>query len=905
MGGSSKAQTVAYRYYVGMQLALCSGPIDFITRIIVGSDVAWQGAFGQGTININQPNLFGGDSQQGGITGNLDICLGASTQAQNSYLLSILGSYLPAFRGICTLVLNQMYLGLNPYLSQWAVRASRIHTRQNGIAQWYDAKAAVPTADDASDMLVYDTGATTNPAPPLGSSNLMAAITGNTSAPSDPRVFVIDGETGFIDSSGALVTFAASDFLILSHQTGMTYQAWSYKGGADGSWENNFQVTTREGVTTSYWGTGNNQTLYETPAAAEAAILGQTVTLTGSTQYSIWLQDATVRDNAGGLSLRIDLGSHLNMNPAHIIRECLTDPDWGMGYPEADVDDTSFTAAADQLYSEGLGLSFLWDTQTSLDDFISLVEKHINGSVYVSPSTGLYTLKLIRDDYVLADLITLNPTNITSVTDYVAPTVGQLPNEVVVKYYDIAATNTNTVSAQDVARIAQEGVVISTQVEYDGATNIGLASSLAQRDLQTVSQPLLSATIVASIVAQDLEIGDAFIWNWPEYGINNVVMRVLSIGRGDSRVNQITIKCSQDVFGALPAPAVAQTVSAWTNPGTVTAAPVVNRLSFETPYLEIVQTVGQAQIDPILLATPEIGYISAAGAVPATGGTSARMYDNLGAGMVEVGNVDFCPFAQLVNNVGYLDGTFTVTNMSSFFELTAGTWFQIDNEICVFQSLTGSTMTVLRGCMDTIAAPHLANASLFFWDNFSLYDDTQLVAGETVSVALCTVTSSDVLAIGSAPVDTVTIVGRAAKPYPPAYPEIGGTHASAVSTVSGAFTVTWKERNRLTQADVVLDQLAATNAPEINTRYFLGFYDATNTLLVSRSDIGTPTASVTLNYTGNVTMKLHAISDVGASLQEWSFVFAYTPPTSSPTNTITATAYTPVYTGTIIDGGSA
>ena len=34
-----------------------------------------------------------------------------------------------------------------------------------------------------------------------------------------------------------------------------------------------------------------------------------------------------------------------------------------MGYAQADIDDTAFMAAADTLYSEGFGMSLLWDQQ--------------------------------------------------------------------------------------------------------------------------------------------------------------------------------------------------------------------------------------------------------------------------------------------------------------------------------------------------------------------------------------------------------------------------------------------------------------------------------------------------------------------------------------------------------------
>ncbi len=51
-----------------------------------------------------------------------------------------------------------------------------------------------------------------------------------------------------------------------------------------------------------------------------------------------------------------------DMNPAHIIRECLTEP-WGLGYTDSDIDDDAFMSAADALYNEGMGISLLWDRE--------------------------------------------------------------------------------------------------------------------------------------------------------------------------------------------------------------------------------------------------------------------------------------------------------------------------------------------------------------------------------------------------------------------------------------------------------------------------------------------------------------------------------------------------------------
>ncbi|PJF46338.1 MAG: hypothetical protein CUN48_14305, partial [Candidatus Thermofonsia Clade 3 bacterium] len=108
-------------------------------------------------------------------------------------------------------------------------------------------------------------------------------------------------------------------------------------------------------------------------------------------------------------------------NPAHIIRECLTNDQWGMGYPDADIDDASFTSAADTLYAESFGLSILWSQEQPIEDFILSILRHVDGVLYVHPRTGKFTLKLARFDYNPTSLLTLSPANVLAVEEFTRP----------------------------------------------------------------------------------------------------------------------------------------------------------------------------------------------------------------------------------------------------------------------------------------------------------------------------------------------------------------------------------------------------------------------------------------------------------------------------------------------------
>ena len=101
MGGRSKKQTVGYRYYLGMHMVICHGPVDAVTEIQVADRPVWSGnLLGSGRITLDEPELFGGEKREGGIAGDVDVAFGQSTQTPNDYLISNIGKPQPAYRGL-------------------------------------------------------------------------------------------------------------------------------------------------------------------------------------------------------------------------------------------------------------------------------------------------------------------------------------------------------------------------------------------------------------------------------------------------------------------------------------------------------------------------------------------------------------------------------------------------------------------------------------------------------------------------------------------------------------------------------------------------------------------------------------------------------------------------------------
>ncbi len=196
-------------------------------------------------------------------------------------------------------------------------------------------------------------------------------------------------------------------------------------------------------------------------------------------------------------SLRAAFGQGPDMNPAHIIRECLTNSDWGLGHGDADIG-PSFAAAADTLFAEGFGLSLLWQRESTIEDFIAEVLKHIDAYLHVDRRSGQWELRLIRADYDPATLPVFDETNVVDWGELGRREAADLVNSVTVKFSDARTDATGSVSVTDTALVQLMGQVVGATVDYPGIRFERLAVRVAERDLRALSAPLLSGEITVN-----------------------------------------------------------------------------------------------------------------------------------------------------------------------------------------------------------------------------------------------------------------------------------------------------------------------------------------------------------------------------------------------------------------------
>lgn len=108
---SSEKQIIGFTYRLGIQFALCRGPLtgphDGLLGMWVGDERVFDGVITAGNdIGINRPELFGGqDLGNGGFVGSWRFHGGAANQAVSNYLTAFQaeGGDTPAYRGTCYL----------------------------------------------------------------------------------------------------------------------------------------------------------------------------------------------------------------------------------------------------------------------------------------------------------------------------------------------------------------------------------------------------------------------------------------------------------------------------------------------------------------------------------------------------------------------------------------------------------------------------------------------------------------------------------------------------------------------------------------------------------------------------------------------------------------------------------
>jgi Putative phage tail protein len=883
--GKSKPKVEVTEYFMSEHFGLCHAEPDALLSIIVKEKEAWIGEQTTiGAISINQSELFGGIKKEGGLLGTVYYLPGADDQVLPDDLAQKLGRAngldCPGFRGIASLFFygsggrGFYWTAGSPFLPGVWAKVRRIIKRSDGSEQWYVEKSVVRRTIGESGPLV-------NLSDTFKYKTVVAADTTDYSSPSyDDSAWLsgpghIGGSAPFPHAPnnstpiGTAITNLGKIWLrkriTLEQASAVTFTLFHDEVGR--FWVNGVEVPRNiNGVYPSgqYWWSDTD------PIILSAGVVDLALLATDS---------APMPFASAGISAISQSVSSDDMNPAHIIHECLTDLQWGMGTPVAALDDDSFRAAADTLYDENFGLSMIWTRQASIQDFVQEILDHIQAVIYADPATGLLTLSLIRGDYDADTLDVINPDN-ADLSNFSRKLWGDIVNEIIVTWTNPENEQEETITVQDDASIAIQGGIVSDSRNYYGVRNAGLAQDLAYRDLRSAGQPLASCQ--AEVDRSEWQARPASVrkLTWPEYGLSGLVMRVQSIDYGKPGEPMIKLQLIEDVYG-LDVGAYDQPPStSWTDPSAA-PAPVdpANVEIFTLPYFFSLGTTVAAFVD-----SPE--YPEVISGVLATDDSedtfAIELWDEitLSGGSTEwqqISNLNVIGRAELVSGLdaealsaGVTFDNFigqTVPEVSGF--LIIGDDGEAGNEIALVTVADGD-YDLTRGVLDTIPRAWPAGTLVWFVNDDTLYEDSLIrSAGELVDYKLLPRTSQGLLDLADASVESYTLTERPWLPNRPAdVVAYGEAWSSELSPIDARLrpdpwvTVSWAIRNRLDEDTLILSWTDASATAEVGQTTTIEVRDIAGALLTTHDGLAGTTFDVPdASFSGEAIVELRIYSE--------------------------------------------
>lgn len=912
MGGSSKKQTVGHKYFMALHFAICYGPVDKIRRILVGDRVAASVDVATSSqISITEPKLFGGDKREGGIEGVAEVMMGETTQTLPTLVSGLLPSPSPSFRGILSVFYDGLIAANNPYVKPWAFLVERITAGWHGGVAWNAAAASIPIDASSSESFsesfasvgsytvtmgngaLYTTGASVygptliaaaqNTATPaliykaIDVTFTPASLSFNfrftASNPDDACTLIVR------KGAGTLLSFnprREASFDALRRPTLSVGGGAMFVGGAGLSVSTWYRFAIAWNEDTGVWSATITNL---TTSVVDASTGGTSVLfLTGvdGIGFEIDLGNLTCPTEYAALSIG-GLFAPKSMNGVHIIYQCLTDPQWGMGYPAGSIDSASFAAAAATLVAEGFGLCLLWNQQEELGAFIRTTLDHIGGILYDDPLTGKFAIKLLRGDYDVGMLEVFAESKIVSLDSFQRVGYGETINEITVVYRDVITNKDVPVTVHNLANIQAQGAVVSQTRQYPGIPSASLAARVAMRDLLASSTPLAKARMVVNRSAWSLAPGAVFKLSWPKLRISGVVFRVLAIDYGALQDGSITVDIAEDVFGLPSATYAAQEPSGWvapeTQPTVITVQDVV-----ESPYRSIVSEIGPADLAYV---DPDSAFFSALAAVPSSTALGFDVWSRVGAAPFEQQNAgQFVPTATTSAAIGMSATTIVLATQTDLDEVDIdslaiiGTGRNAEWVKVKTINVGTLTITVARGVLDTTPKEHASGVRIFFDDARAAFDTTERATGETVDLKLATESTGGDLDYSLATTISATAQQRQFRPYPPGKVQIAGVDWPTL--VTSPLTVTWAHRDRLQQTAYTVEQSEASIGPEAGTTYNAYAYDdVTGSLLEFLTGITGTSWSPALLGTFTLRVEIESQRDGAVSWQRQTRTFTY------------------------------
>lgn len=293
----------------------------------------------------------------------------------------------------------------------------------------------------------------------------------------------------------------------------------------------------------------------------------------------------------GGLGDVLSLGNDhhfigADINPVAFAYEVYTNDDWGGAYAASDFGLASFQAAAETIFTEGLGYSRIWTDATNAEQIINEIEQHIDGYIGPNPLTGLIEVNLSRGGYTLANEFQADATNILGVPKWSKSDWTQTKNEIRLQYADRTKSYKDTFAkAQSLANRIIQGRPEPLDIRFPGVHTAAVANAIVWRIARSRFRALTTGTVEIDRTAWQLKPADIMSFTDVESSETNLPVRINRVGRGEINDMAISLEVVQDTFGNETVGSAAPPASDFVPPvQAVGALAVADQAAFEAPF---------------------------------------------------------------------------------------------------------------------------------------------------------------------------------------------------------------------------------------------------------------------------------------------------------------------------------
>lgn len=523
---------------------------------------------------------------------------------------------------------------------------------------------------------------------------------------------------------------------------------------------------------------------------------------------------------------------YVHVNPAHMIYECTVDSEFGSGVPESMVNIATFQAAAQTLFDEGLFLSTRWTRESEVGEFVKDILTHITAVVYINQGTGLFELKLIRDDYDPETVPEWGPDQIR-MEKFSRKSRGEIANRITLSYTNPETGNDETITAIDEASISmQGGEIVNSTISRPMVRNADIAARLVEKEKAVAVAPLASGRLKALRGANGdgstILPGQVFRLRYPRHlGDDTILCRISEVDYGKTGDRYVKVSWVEDIYSLPIIRGRTGSASFWEDTA-IDPVDMQFRAAFTVPY-PFVNLVSETGVGDEDYPDGYVGLLGWFSDIDVSGfAIAAPQSDALGGSSVVVqsqtatlspSSTTLDPIVQAgSSSLRIGSGGGVTVKAGDFIVITPGSddtvseWmlvsgdpnFAVDGEI---------TFPVLRGMFDT--TPRAWGTGSRVWvvgEDYGAFDQQLRSPGAPVEYQYLTRTSRGQLSVANAVITPFTPTERPHMPFRPANVRVGGVAFGRVTypTDPATVSVSWVNRNRLTEDSVPLAWTDAT-----------------------------------------------------------------------------------------------